>query len=78
MNSQRNAKGRIFLSLVLALLLCAAGCQGQGHGKGQQQGQGLFHLHVVFSFGGRFAPVVLLKLQRDYNNFSFQTQDVLI
>ena len=29
MNSQRNAKGRIFLSLVLALLLCAAGCQAE-------------------------------------------------
>lgn len=29
MNSQRNAKGRLFLSLVLALLLCAAGCQAE-------------------------------------------------
>lgn len=29
MNSQRNVKGRLFLSLVLALLLCAAGCQAE-------------------------------------------------
>lgn len=29
MNSQRNVKGRLFLSLVLAILLCAAGCQAE-------------------------------------------------
>lgn len=34
MNSQRNAKGRIFLSLVLALLLCAAGCQAESGSAG--------------------------------------------
>ena len=49
MNSQRNAKGRIFLSLVLALLLCAAGCQAESGTAGVWlAGDSLSQLEAVY------------------------------